>query len=138
MPVSECSNPKGVEQGRCVVESGDLLCQFLVGDITLDDLRTSASEVVRQKSLEEKYRELEISFSQVEQKLNIRLINTTALLEYEKKWRADIQKRLQKVYGRLDWIRNMSTSWWSTLWNIRDIRLAVRPDQDGEGTNETK
>jgi len=142
-------NPKGAEEGKRVIENGNLLCRFLVGDITLDELRASATEVIRKKGLDEKYqellgrnRDLQIQLEGMSdlpgQLAYVKNILTTSLgslgqIEQELQAQTDELLSLRDCVAR---ISKWAGKWWSLLWNLKELRDILernKPKTETEG-----
>ena len=133
----ECftSAPEVKDDGKRMADA-NILCQFLVGEITLDDLRTAATEAVRLQSLDEKYQKLLVQYRD----LQIKLADTTSLSD-ELKYARDLltasdnavnglAKDLEAVNTRLARLHDLTKTWWSALWNIGAIRTGLQTDQE--------
>lgn len=147
----------GAKEGKRVVGDANLLCRFLVGEVTLDGLQASATELIRQQSLDEKYqallkeqRELEIQYKIKQEEANnisTQLTYVQSLLTLEEGEKQDLTQELkaatdslgqtrqdlQMATDCLDRIRGLTKNLFVALrnWNIIRVILtqAEQPDQ---------
>lgn len=138
------SDPNDKE--RRIVPDTTLLCKYLAGLASADEVLAAASELIRQQNLDEKYQALLVAHRnlQIRQEemgdLSLQLEYVQSLRKIEEGEKEDLAQKLQAKNTELQTansclsrIRDLTKTWRSAIWNISTIRAIVWPEEEFAG-----